>query len=199
MLGKKKKADAAPAPEAEDAEAGAAKKDAAAATGEAGAEGAEGVAADAPKSSKKKLIIIVGGALAVLLLIGAGLYFSGMMSKAPEKPASEMGPDGKPIEKPVFYTLPDFLINLNSQGKSASFLKATVVIEVAHPADVPLIEADLPKVVDAINTYMRELHPSDLTGSAGIQRLREEMLLRVNKALTPIKINDVLFKEIIVQ
>jgi len=198
MLGKKKKADAEPVAEAEEGNEGAAKTGGADAATE-GEAGAEGAVAAAPEKSKKKLIIIAVGAIVLLAAIGAGLFFSGILGKAPEKTATEMGPDGKPIEKPVFYTLPDFLINLNSQGKAASFLKATVVIEVAHQADVPIIESELPKVVDAINTYMRELHPSDLTGSAGIQRLREEMLLRVNKALAPVKINDVLFKEIVVQ
>jgi flagellar FliL protein len=53
--------------------------------------------------------------------------------------------------------------------------------------------------MDAVNTYLRELRASDLSGSAGIQRLREELLIRANKSLAPVKINDVLFKEIVVQ
>ena len=102
-------------------------------------------------------------------------------------------------EKPVFYTLPDFLINLNTGSKASSFLKTTVILEVAKQEDVPVIEANLPRLVDGINTYLRELRASDLSGSAGIQRLREELLLRCNKSLAPVKINDVLFKEIVVQ
>ena len=40
---------------------------------------------------------------------------------------------------------------------------------------------------------------SDLYGSAGMYRLREEMLLRANTTLAPVKVKDVLFKEILVQ
>jgi flagellar FliL protein len=99
----------------------------------------------------------------------------------------------------VFYTLPDFLINLNTGGKQTSFLKAVIVLEVKNEAEVPLIEANLPRLMDGFNTYLRELRASDLSGTAGIQRLREELLLRANKSLAPVQINDVLFKSIVVQ
>lgn len=170
-------------------------------TGETeGAEGTEGAAAEEPKKSKKKLIIIAGAALVVLIGGGAGAYFSGMFApKEVKTEAVELDEHGNPITKSVYYTLPEFLVNLNSGNKQSSFLKTTVIIEVQKATDVPMIEANLPRLVDGINTYLRELRPSDLAGSAGIQRLREEILLRVNKAIAPTQINDVLFKEIVVQ
>ena len=163
------------------------------------AEGAAtGEAAKTPKKSKKMLIIII---LAVVILLGggAGAYFGGFIGSKEAKENVELGPDGKPVEKSVFYTLPEFLVNLNSNGKAnATFLKATVILEVAHKEDISKIEGNLPRLLDAVNTYLRELRPSDLAGSAGIQRLREEILLRANKTMGDVKINDVLFKEIIV-
>ncbi len=162
--------------------------------GEAAAEG-EG----APKKSKKKIIIIGAVALVVLLGGAAGAYFTLFKKHEENKAEVEVGKDGKPIDKPVYYTLPEFLINLNSGGKATSFLKTTVILELTQQGDVALIEANMPRLMDAINTYLRELRASDLAGSAGIQRLREELLLRANKALAPVKINDVLFKEIVVQ
>ena len=165
--------------------------------GEEGAEGGEG----APKKSKKKLIIIV---VAALVLIGGGVGGVLMMGKKggdEEHKAEEVTLDehGNPINKTVYYTMPQFLVNLNTSGKNQIFLKTTVVLEVKKDTDVPFIESNLPRLVDAINTYLRELRSSDLAGSAGIQRLREEILLRVNKALVPVEVNDVLFKEIVVQ
>jgi len=163
-------------------------------------DGAEiAVAAPAPKMSAKRLLMLALIAVGALGVIGAGLYFSGLMGKHDDDSVVELGPDGKPIEKPVFYTLPEFLVNLNSSGKQVNFLKCTVILEVPHQNDIKNIEANLPRLVDALNTYLRELRPSDLAGSAGIQRLREELLLRANKSLSPVKINDVLFKEVIVQ
>jgi len=166
------------------------------------AEGAEGEAVEGEASTKKskKKIMIFGVIALVLLLAGlGGAYYFGMFSKHEDHAAVEIGPDGKPIEKAIFYTLPEFLVNLNTGGKQTSFLKATIILEVAHQNEVPQIEANLPRLTDTLNTYLRELRPSDLAGSAGIQRLREELLLRANKTLAPVKINDILFKEIIVQ
>jgi flagellar FliL protein len=160
---------------------------------EAGAEGG-----DASKKSKKKLLVIA--LFAVLVIVGgvAGAYFGGFLGGG-ETENAEVGEDGKPLEKPVFLTMPDFLINLSSSNKQTSFLKATIVLELAKTDDANHIEANMPRLLDTYNTYMRELRPSDLVGSAGIQRLREELLLRANKVLVPVKVKDVLFKEIIVQ
>jgi len=173
-------------------------KEAASDAGEGEASGES--AGDAPKKSKKKLIII---AVALLLVVGgiAGAYFGGFIGgKHEDKMAEgELGPDGLPLNKPVFYTMPDFLINLNTTGKQTSFLKATIVLELGKETDVKTVEANMPRLLDTYNTYMRELRASDLVGSAGVQRLREELLLRANKSMAPVKINDVLFKEIIVQ
>lgn len=175
------------------------KKPAAAGAGaEEGEEGAEGEAP--PAKSKKKLIIIAAIALVVLIGGGAGAYFM-LAGKGEHKEDEELAVDenGNPINKAVYYTLPEFLVNLNATGKAQIFLKTTVVLEVAKATDVPFIESNLPRLVDGINTYLRELRSSDLAGSAGIQRLREEILFRVNKAITPVQVNDVLFKEIVVQ
>jgi flagellar FliL protein len=161
--------------------------------GEGGEAGAEG------KKSKKKIIILGVVGLLLLLAAGGGAFYMGVFEKKEEHSNVELGADGKPIEKAIFYTLPEFLVNLNTGGKQSSFLKATVILEVPHQGDVPQIEANLPRLLDTLNTYLRELRPSDLSGSAGIQRLREELLLRSNKTMAPIKINDILFKEIIVQ
>lgn len=158
---------------------------------EAAAEG-EG----APKKSKKKLIIIGAVALVVLLGGAAGAYFV-FFSKHEE--ASEAKQGEKAAAKAVYYTLPEFLVNLNSGGKQTSFLKMTVVLELESQLDVLSLEGALPKLMDGFNTYLRELRSSDLSGSAGIQRLREELLLRANQAVDPVKVRDVLFKEIIVQ
>ena len=153
------------------------------------------------KLSKKKLIIIAVAALVVVGGAIGGLVASGVLSKKHEQKAEgvELDEHGNTINKAVYYTLPEFLINLNTSSKSSSFLKTTVILELAKQTDVPVIESNLPRIVDGLNTYLRELRSSDLAGSAGIQRLREELLLRVNKAVAPTEVTDVLFKEIVVQ
>lgn len=168
---------------------------------EGAAESEEGQEGEQPaaKKSKKKLIII---AVILLVLIGGGVAgFLLMSGKSEEHKEEEIALDehGNPVNNSVYYTLPQFLVNLNATGKSQVFLKTTVILEVGKQSDIPYIESNMPRLVDGINTYLRELRSSDLAGSAGIQRLREEILLRVNKTIAPVEVKDVLFKEIIVQ
>ena len=61
------------------------------------------------------------------------------------------------------------------------------------------IQPLMPRVMDAFQTYLRELRPTDLDGSAGLYRLKEELTRRVNAAVAPNRVTAVLFKEIVVQ
>lgn len=208
MLKKKKKEEAAP----EDAEE-ATKSEAPATEKTEGAEGGEGEVVEGegtPKKGKKKLIIIVG-AVVLLLAIGAGLFFSGVLgggegAKEGEAAKEEvkLDKDGKPIppelaNAPTYYELPQFLVNLNSPTGRVSFLKMSVTLELKDAESVKVLDANKPRVVDAFNTYLRELRPSDIQGSAGIYRLRNELMTRVNGTVEEGIVKDILFGEIIVQ
>lgn len=200
MFGKKKKkAEGEEGGEAEEKKEDGAKKEEGDAKKEGGegAEGGEG-GEGAPKKSKKKLIIIAVVALVVLIGGGAGAYFAFFHKPAEQSEEAAEGEGKEASKSATYYTLPEFLVNLNSGGKQTSFLKMTVVLELESGMDVMPLEGSMPKLLDAFNTYLRELRASDLAGSAGIQRLREELLLRANKSTT-VKVTDVLFKEIIVQ
>jgi flagellar protein FliL len=159
-------------------------------------EGAEGAAPAKKGFLSKKLIIIVAAVL-VLGGGGAGGYFFMAGKKAPEeKPVVAV------VKPPTFLDVPELLVNLTSAGTGsnrAQYLKARVVLEVADQKIADDIKPVLPRVMDTFQTYLREMRSSDLEGSAGLYRLREELTRRVNLAVAPAKINAVLFKEIVVQ
>ncbi len=172
--------------------------------GEEGKEGEGGEAAgegDAKAKKKKKLIIIGAGVMMVLVMAGAGVFFSGVLGGGEHAEGEEAAAEGEemPAGAPVFFDLPPLLVNLNTGGKSASFMKATVTLELANEKEVDTVKANLPRLMDNYNTFLREMKASDLYGSAGTYRLREEMLVRANKMLAPVKVKDVLFRELLVQ
>jgi flagellar FliL protein len=172
------------------------KKDAKAAEAEADVEeGAEGEAAAKPaKKFPLKLAIIAATALLVLGGGGTGAYFFFAGKKAP--PASQAAVS-KP---PVFLDLPDTLVNLsNANADRAQYLKVKIVLELPDQVMVQQVQPVLPRVMDAFQTYLRELRPTDLDGSAGLYRLKEELTRRVNASIAPSRVNAVLFKEIVVQ
>jgi len=67
------------------------------------------------------------------------------------------------------------------------------------PEDIALIETVLPRVNNEFLTFVRTLRPEDLQGSAGIYSLQEELLRRVNDAIRPRRVNEVLIQEMTLQ
>ena len=67
------------------------------------------------------------------------------------------------------------------------------------PFNQKVLEAVMPRIIDNFQVYLRGLRIEDLQGAAGLQRLREELLLRVNAAAKGKHVRDVLFKEMLVQ
>ena len=162
---------------------------------DADADAGEGEEA-APKSgflSKKLIIIAAAGVLVVAG--GAGGFFFFKKGHTEEKAAVAAV---KP--PPAFYDLPEVMVNLQSPGPGrSSYLKAKIVLEMDDQKLVEQVKPLMPRVMDAFQTYLREMRSSDLEGSAGLYRMREELTKRVNVAVAPAKINAVLFKEIVVQ
>jgi flagellar protein FliL len=156
------------------------------------AEGAEAAEAPAPKG-KLKLII---AAVAILVFIGGAVTWFFFFRQHGDEVHAE-APVAKP---PVFIDVPDMLVNLvGLPGERVQYLKIKVVLEVKEDKQVEAIKPSMPRVTDIFQTYMRELRPADLNGSAGLFRLKEELTRRVNTAVSPSQVNAVLFKEIVVQ
>jgi len=151
---------------------------------------------------KKKLIII---AVVLLLAIGgiAAAYFTGLLQPIIElitgEEATKEEEEEVDKENAVFFPLKELIVNLNTGGRNSTFLKIRVILELADGGDISRIESVMPRIMDNFQVYLRELRIEDLKGSAGMYRLREELLTRVNAAAAPAKIRDVLFKEMLVQ
>ena len=151
--------------------------------------------------SAKRIGLFVG--LPVILLIGGGaaVYFTGLLDPLLNKDDTEAAVEEEviPPEEVVFIDMPEMLINLNSPGGQVSFLKLTVSLEVKDPEVALRLEELMPRVMDSFQVFLRELRVEDLTGARGTFRIKEELLARVNAAVAPARIEDVLFKEILVQ
>jgi flagellar FliL protein len=165
------------------------------------------------KKGKKKLLFIIIGVVVVVLIV-VGVMLSGVLGGGGEEGAepaakhdaakSEDGHGkssghGEATAGPVYYELPQFLVNLNSTTGRVSFLKMGVTLELRDAEAVAMLDANKPRVVDTFNTFLRELRPADIQGSAGIYRLRDELMKRLNGTIEEGVVKDILFSEIIVQ
>lgn len=174
---------------------------------------------------KKKLLLMVVLPLVLVLGGAAAAYFTGLAdplvamitgesapaeeaaadaaaegaSSETAKPAAEGAPAAAADVGAVFYEMPEMLVNINTAGRTRNFLKIRVSLELTSQDDIARIDNVLPRIVDNFQVYLRELRLEDLQGAAGMYRLREELLNRVNAAVRPSQVKDVLFKDMIVQ
>ena len=149
-----------------------------------------------PPVPKKKLkLIIAAAAVAGCLVIGAGTWFFFFRHHGEDQHA-----EAPPPKPPAFVDVPEMLVNLvGAPGERVQYLRVKVVLEIKEAKEVEAIKPNLPRVTDLFQTYLRELRPSDINGSAGLFRLKEELTKRVNNAVAPQQVSAVLFKEIVVQ
>lgn len=151
---------------------------------------AEEGGADAAPASKKKLLMIAGGV--VLAAAGGGGAWWKIKAAAPAAESKKVA---------VFFDLPDITVNLAvAPGQERqSYLKLKLALELSDPKMLQQVQPLTPRLLDTFQIYLRELKSSDLEGSAGLYRLKEELARRTNAALHPARIEALLFKDVLVQ
>lgn len=161
---------------------------------EEGAEGEGEEAGSKKKFSGKKIVLF--GVLPLLLLAGGGgaAWYFGLFGGGQEQTAEHK--EGPTV---FFYDMPEMLVNLSATDKRAQYLKLKVALEIEKEEIAQSLNPVLPRIMDTFQVYLRELRTEDIEGSAGVYRLKEELLRRVNLSISPHKVDRVLFKEIIVQ
>lgn len=164
------------------------------------------------KGNKKLLLIIIVAVLFVAGAGGAGFFFLKSSHKTEAAGAAAAADEGHAAAASEgehgggehgagggtqYFELPDLTVNLATSGNH--FLRLKVVLEVASEADAAHLEQVKPRIIDDFQVYLRELRPDDLQGSAGSYRLRHDLLLRANQAAQPTRVQNVLFREFLVQ
>jgi flagellar FliL protein len=160
---------------------------------EADTKEAEGQNAAPKRRFSLKFILMAAGGVVALSALGGGGWFFFFHQSSTAAAATQIKP-------PIFVDMPDVLVNLSSSGNDRTqYLKVKIALELPDEAVQAQIQPIMPRLLDTFQTYLRELRPTDLDGSAGLYRLKEELTRRVNAAIAPNRINAVLFKEIVVQ
>ncbi|HXT79145.1 MAG TPA: flagellar basal body-associated FliL family protein [Acetobacteraceae bacterium] len=154
-------------------------------------------AAGGGRFARRKLILL---AIPVLLAaLAAGLWFTGILPHALGLTHDDAKSEPARPVPPSYVDLPEMVANLNGNPRRPSYIKLVARLEVPKPADVDKIKAVTPRLLDLFQTYLREMRPEELRGSAGTYRLREELIARANIAAAPARISDVLFTQMLIQ
>ncbi len=143
------------------------------------------------EGGKGKLTLTVAGIIAIFV-VGALLYYRFSDNSSHTDDLND--------KSVVFIPVDEITVNLR-QGveNNTSWLKIRVTLEVHGKGNGEVVKNMLPKIVDIFQTYLKELRKSDLDGSFGIYKIKDEMMLRINTVLYPAKIEGILFQDFMMQ
>lgn len=153
----------------------------------------------AKPSGSRRTMILVAAPVVVLAGVGGGLWFTGIVPRLLGMHQSEKTAEKAKPPAPIYVDLPEMIANLNSNPQRPSYVKLTARLEVLKPEDADRLKAAMPRLQDLFLTYIREMRPQELRGSAGTYRLREELIARANLAAAPAQVTDVLFTQMLIQ
>lgn len=154
---------------------------------------------------KKKLAgrtLILFIVLPLIAVAGVGIGVLKFLGGGDEVPKDELAEETPLLQDPtqvVFIDLDEMLVNIRTSDNRSTFLSLKVSLELNKDEDTEMLGTAMPRVRDKFQVYLRELRLEDLAGAAGTQRVKEELLRRVNIAASPVLVNAVLIREMVVQ
>lgn len=157
---------------------------------------------DAPKGGVKGLIFGMMGAV----LLGAAAFFvtyTGIFPTGGGGDAKAVDSHGNPVDIThaagnsgvVFVALDPLIISLGRYATSRH-LRFQAHLEVA-PAAESEVQHLLPRVSDVLNTYLRAISEEEMEDPASMNRLRAQMLRRVQVVVGEDNVRDLLITEFV--
>jgi flagellar FliL protein len=141
-------------------------------------------------------VVIAGGVAAVFLTPLKDKIFGENKEKVQALKEEE---SLRSLMEITFLQLPDVIINLKATNSRPGTLKASFIVELIKAKDKETVDHLKPLIIDQFQTYLRELEMSDVQGSVGLERVRQELKNRITNLVAPIQIRQVLIKEFLIQ
>ena len=150
------------------------------------------------KAAIKKLIFMGVGGLFGLMIVGGGVaYFMGWLN-----PLLGIEEETKVAEvelgSSVSHDLPQIKADLKTGACRSPFLRLTMAVQLSEH-DLSRLQETQDKLMDQIITHLRDQERQDLTGKAGSDQLRFDLVNIVNNVNSPSRIFGVTFKELVLQ
>lgn len=135
-----------------------------------------------------------------VIALGAGIWLNTVSNRSIAALEYRMSASGA---KAAYFKLPAFLVDLapDQNGRTA-FLKIRASISLGDEdanTTAEHIEALQPAVNERLTFFLRELRPEDFESSDGMERVKAEMLRRINLVIAPVRANDVVIEELVIQ
>lgn len=152
------------------------------------------------------LILVLGGVAALLLLGGGGgdethvaeAGEHGEVADGHGGSGGGHGSGGGAAEHAYFYEIPQMQITIQNGSGGFAHVQITFSLEIPEEDMAHDLDENLPRILDQFQGFLRELRPEDLAGSAGAERLRLELLRRVNLVMGEGQVRAVLITQFVI-
>ncbi len=150
-----------------------------------------------PEKSNKMFFIIIGAVVFLFTLIGVfSLTPLGEMVMGGEDLAAERRAAEESQAKAVTYLpIPEITVNLRKTTSPSRTLTASFVLALENEDARKNVNHFMPMIQDQFNAFLHEMEVSDLEGIVGIERVSQEMLIRINRVVAPFSVKDVLVQK----
>jgi len=95
----------------------------------------------------------------------------------------------------TYLPIPELTINLKKTSSRSRTLTASFVLALENENVRKNVNHFIPMIQDQFHTFLREMDVSDLEGMAGIERVSQEMLIRINRVVAPFSVTDLLVQK----
>jgi flagellar FliL protein len=141
---------------------------------------------------------VVATALTTLVLAGASLLIYRIYG--PQKSATAKAAAQQKADPVVYYDFPKVIVELKASGaRSVHSATLRVTAEFDDPSALIPSKAAQPRILDSMQTFLRDRSWEELQGRSGTDLLRNSMLQIVNASIAPHRANQVLFKQILIE
>ena len=139
-----------------------------------------------------KMMIILGG---LILVLGVGGYL-GYTFLFQEKGKAKKVEEQKGKEKMVLFSMDPFVLNLSDPGRH---LKVAVQFELLHEEDELKVKERAPKLRDTLIMLFSSKTTDSVSSPEGKFQLKDEILLRANRAMDKEVFKNVYFTDFVMQ
>lgn len=162
-----------------------------------------------PKKSGNLMLIIIVGVLVLLLVVGGLVAFLLLGSDEPQVQSQPMQQQTDKQQKQqqrvtdyvnigIMLPLDQFIVNLLSEN-GGRFLKTSMNLELNSETLIPEIDKKKPLIRDIIIRLLSSKTYEEVSTSKGKERLKDEIVGKLNEVLTDGSIRNLYFTDFVVQ
>jgi len=155
-----------------------------------------GAAGSIPERAGNKIIL----GLFVLMLVLTGAGAGGALMLKPATASTGRAPARAEAGAAVatYAALPTLNVTLND-GDRLRELRIRAVLELDPSIPLETVKPYLPRIADALNLRMMEVHPNELRGQDGPLYVKDALRFVADKAMRPVKIRQVLVQDMLLR